>query len=91
MSTELPNDPPAKLTCQELVTLVTDYLEAALDPETERRFEAHVAACNGCRRYLGQMQRTIATVGQLREEDLSPAARDHLLDAFRDWKREAAG
>ncbi len=32
---------PAELTCQELVELVTEYLEGTLSPADRARFEAH--------------------------------------------------
>jgi anti-sigma factor RsiW len=74
------------LTCQELVELVTDYLEGAL-PRTDRaRFEAHIADCGNCREYLAQFQQTIALTGMLREDDLNPAARDTLLKQFGEWR-----
>ena len=38
-----------EVACRELVELVTDYLEGALQPAERRRFEAHVAGCDGCR------------------------------------------
>jgi predicted anti-sigma-YlaC factor YlaD len=76
-----------EMTCQELVELITDYLEGML-PEAQRlRFEEHLAVCTGCRNYLDQMIRTIDAVGQLTEDDLAPAARDELLELFRNWKR----
>jgi anti-sigma factor RsiW len=75
------------LSCQELVELVTAYLDGAL-PEPERAcFEEHVALCAGCRNYLESMRITISLVGQVSEDALSPHARAALLDAFRDWKR----
>ena len=36
------------------------------------------------------MRATIAAVGQLRTEDLTPRAREVLLGAFRNWKRAGA-
>jgi anti-sigma factor RsiW len=48
------------MTCQELVELVTDYLEGALPPDDAERFEAHVASCEGCETYVEQMKSTIA-------------------------------
>jgi anti-sigma factor RsiW len=73
------------LACKELVELVTDYLEGRLTPEDRRRFEEHLAACDGCTRYVEQFRTTIRLVGRLREQDLEPHVRDALLDAFRDW------
>jgi anti-sigma factor RsiW len=73
------------ISCQELVELVTDYLEGRLSWSDRRRVENHLAGCEGCTRYLAQMRVTIATTGQLREEDLSDEAKTALLDAFRSW------
>jgi anti-sigma factor RsiW len=74
------------LTCQELVELVTDYLDGALSRNDRARFDAHIAACTNCREYLAQFQQTIALTGMLREDDVDPAARDTLLAQFREWR-----
>jgi anti-sigma factor RsiW len=78
------------LTCEELVELVTDYLEDALSPSDRERFEQHLTICPGCVRYVEQLRETIRMSGGLREEDLPPQARDELLAQFRDWKESAA-
>jgi predicted anti-sigma-YlaC factor YlaD len=78
------------LTCQELVELVTDYLEGALSPHDLDRFERHLVGCRDCRNYLAQMRQTIRTLGYLSEETIDPMARDELHDAFRDWKNTSA-
>lgn len=79
---------PNELTCQELVELITDYLEAAL-PDLERvRVEQHLSGCTGCRNYLAQMQQTIHTLGKLPEEAIPDSVRDELLTLFRGWKQE---
>jgi anti-sigma factor RsiW len=72
------------MTCQQLVELVTDYLEGALPPDDTARFEAHVAGCPGCDTYLEQMRSTIA-VTRASGEAVEPAAVSPLLVAFRDW------
>jgi anti-sigma factor RsiW len=74
------------LTCRELVELVTDYLEGALSRRDRRRFERHIAGCDGCTSYVEQMRVTKRLLGHLSEESLPPVARDALLHAFRDWK-----
>ena len=75
-----------QLSCQELVELVTSYLEGAL-PELEReRFEHHLSKCDGCGTYVEQMRATIRLTGTLRPGDLSPEAEHKLLAAFRDWR-----
>jgi anti-sigma factor RsiW len=76
----------AELTCREFVELVTDYLEGRMAPADRARFEEHLAICAGCQTYVDQMRETLAALGRLPEEELSPPARDALLTAFRDWK-----
>ena len=77
---------PAHLSCQEFVELVTEYFEGAMPPVERERFDAHLAVCDPCQRYLEQIEVTIRTVGQLSTEDLSAEAESVLLEAFRDWR-----
>ena len=76
-----------ELTCQELVEVVTDYLEGSMPAERRLLFEEHLALCDWCRTYLEQMRATIRLTGTLQEQDLMPEAREALLEVFRDWKR----
>ncbi len=71
--------------CKELVELVTAYLEGVLDEATRARFEDHLQACDGCETYLQQFRITVATLGGIPDEELDPAFRDRLLNAFRHW------
>jgi hypothetical protein len=75
------------IACQEVVELVTDYLEHALPADEAALFEEHVNFCDGCDWYLDQMRSTIATVGRISEEDVPAETRDKLLAAFQEWKR----
>lgn len=77
-----------ELICQELVEVITDYLEDRMPAERRLLFEEHVAFCSWCRTYLDQMQDTIRATGSLKKDDLSPETRDALLDAFRNWNPE---
>jgi anti-sigma factor RsiW len=74
------------VSCQELVELVTDYLEGALAPGDLRRFEEHIAHCDGCTEYLHQFRQTIRAVGAITPEGLAPEAEAELLAVFRGWK-----
>jgi anti-sigma factor RsiW len=76
-----------QLSCRELVELVTDYLEGSLPEEERLRFEDHIERCNGCRVYLEQIRQTVAVLGHLPEDALTPDAERVLLDTFRDWHR----
>ena len=82
--------PTDTLTCQELIELVTGYLEGVLKPAERARFEAYIAQCQHCSTYLDQMRTTIRLVATLTTESLPRAAQHELLARFRDWKRQRA-
>jgi hypothetical protein len=46
--------------CNELVELVTAYLDGALDPQTRARFDSHLRECDGCENYLQQFREPCA-------------------------------
>jgi predicted anti-sigma-YlaC factor YlaD len=72
--------------CNELVELVTAYLDGSLDLQTRARFDMHLVECDGCENYLQQFRETVRTVGKIRDDDLDPAFRNRLLDAFKDFR-----
>jgi len=74
------------MNCNELVELVTAYLDGSLDPATRARVERHLAECDGCENYLQQFHVTVETLGLTPDDDLDPAFRDRLLTAFRTWR-----
>lgn len=76
------------LTCQELVELVTAYLENTLSEVDRARFEVHLTVCNGCTHYVEQMRVTIQLVGRLSETMIAPEPKRVLLDAFREWHHQ---
>ena len=78
-----------ELSCQELIELVTDYLEEALPVGLRERFDRHIAHCQGCQAYIAQMRATIDATGALTPESLSPEAESELLAAFRGWRQSA--
>jgi hypothetical protein len=55
--------------CQEVVELVTDYFENALDRGERERFEDHVATCSACVAYLRQMRITIELIAATRADE----------------------
>jgi len=72
--------------CQELVEVVSAYLDGSLGAADRERLEAHLELCDPCVRYIEQLRETIALSGQVRAEDLPPEARAELLHLFRDWR-----
>ena len=74
-----------KPTCNEIVELVTAYLEGELKRRERKAFERHLKKCDGCTNYVEQIRVTIESVGRVRGGDLPPALRENLVVAFRDW------
>jgi anti-sigma factor RsiW len=77
-----------EMACQELVELVTAYLDGSLSRRDRRRFRAHIRGCEHCTAYLEQMRLVVEATGRLTEDDLEPHAREDLLAAFRGWSEE---
>jgi predicted anti-sigma-YlaC factor YlaD len=77
-----------EIICQQLVELVTDYLEGALQPRTMSQVEEHLVLCNGCVTYVEQIQATMTSLREL-GEPRSPEPPDSVLSALR--AKRAAG
>ena len=82
------NANPNELNCQEVVELVTDYLEQALLPEKQAQFEEHIEECPGCDTYLEQVQQTILMLRKLSAQQTFPETKQDLLEIFRNWKKD---
>jgi anti-sigma factor RsiW len=72
--------------CNELVELVTAYLDGSLDGDIRERFDAHLRECDGCEHYLQQFRAAVHTIGTICDDDVEAALRDRLMDAFRNWR-----
>lgn len=76
-----------QMSCEELVELVTDYLEGAMARPERARFERHLDECPGCTAYVEQMRVTIRVLGRLPRERIPAQALDELLVALQGWSR----
>ena len=72
-----------ELACRDVVELLSDYLEGALDPTTSAHLETHLAGCDGCTMILDQLRETVRRSGELTEDAVSPEQRVTLQTAFR--------
>ena len=79
---------PAELPCQQVVEMVTDYLEGVMGAADRRRLEHHLDGCPHCTEYLAQMRETIRLAGRVTQEDLTPEMRAELTDLYRRWRTE---
>ena len=77
-----------ELSCQELVELVTDYLEGALPAAQRALFDLHIAGCRDCTLYVEQMRTTVAVTGRISADDIPAAVQTELLVLFRTWAAE---
>jgi anti-sigma factor RsiW len=75
-----------EIPCQEVVELVTAYFDGSLSRSDRRRFRAHIRGCDHCTAYIEQMRVMIEATGRITEEDIPPAAREELMQAFRGWQ-----
>ncbi len=71
------------LACQEVVELVTDYVEGALPTERHREVHDHLLGCADCLRYLGQLQLTSRLLASLPAPRLTAELEAHLARAVR--------
>jgi anti-sigma factor RsiW len=74
---------PHDMMCDELVEVLTDFLDGALGAHDRARLEAHLTVCDDCQVYLEQFKTTIALADTAKAPELSAELRDNLLRAFR--------
>jgi predicted anti-sigma-YlaC factor YlaD len=72
-----------ELDCNQVVELVTEYLDGSMDADVLAAFEAHLVECDGCDLYLDQIRQTIAVAGTVAADTLPEQTVDGLLRAFR--------
>ena len=63
---------PRDLTCRELVDFLMAYLDDELDPPELASFEAHLAECDDCLRYLQSYEATVRLERQAFETPDAP-------------------
>ena len=77
-----------EFSCQEMIEVITDYLEDAMPSDERERFERHISYCAGCRAYVDQMRETIEQTGRVpREESLPLELRERIVAQFRTWQQ----
>jgi anti-sigma factor RsiW len=75
-----------EMACEELVGVLSDYLDGSLPPDDRRRLEAHLDECPYCVNYVIQMKETIDAIGGVSLESLAPERQEEVLEAFRGWR-----
>lgn len=75
-------------TCRELVELLTDYIDGALEPSEQARLDTHLRDCDGCANALEQFRATIEVTGRLTEAQVAAPGREAVRQAFRRWRAD---
>ena len=75
-----------EMPCQELVEVLTEYLDGVLSERDRLRLEAHLDECDACTAYLDEFRMLISAAGRIEPEQLSPEFEAGLVQAFRDLR-----
>lgn len=77
--------------CEELRSLVTEYIEKVMGDEEIGWFESHLGSCGSCEMHLHEMKAFVATLGAIGPEPVDVATREQLRGLFDSWRGERAG
>jgi anti-sigma factor RsiW len=78
------------MTCRELADFLTEYLDGSLPAPLRSAFEAHLANCPECVRYLRSFEMSVALCRSAREplvEEAPPELIEAIIDASRSDKK----
>ncbi len=75
-------------TCQDVIGLLTEYMEGDLPEDRASALEAHLDLCSACHEFLASLRTTKAAVRSLHCDDL-PADCHRQLRAFLDKSLKA--
>lgn len=74
------------MTCRELIDFLMHYLDGELAPEQRSVFDAHLAVCDACRRYLATYEESVAlgkaACGDDPDQPVPPEVPEELVQAI---------
>ncbi|MDZ4803784.1 MAG: zf-HC2 domain-containing protein [Candidatus Eisenbacteria bacterium] len=56
--------------CDDVIQLLTEYVDSELEPDTKALLESHFGACPACDQFLKSFRRTVELTGEFRCEDI---------------------
>jgi anti-sigma factor RsiW len=80
----------SELACEDVVQLITAYLDGDLPDDMRADVDEHLDGCDGCRNVLAQWRTIIALAGRLTEADVDNTdeiTRDRLISTIRGLRR----
>ena len=73
------------IACMDVVEVVTDWMEGALDDDLRTDLEEHLVICPDCAAFVHQLRLTRRALGQAGSGDVPAVLRERLLAAFSEW------
>ncbi len=73
--------------CDELLTLLNEYVDGGINPSICQALESHLAQCHPCRVVVDNLRQTITLYRDDQACDLPPTFRDRLYAAIRDCQK----
>lgn len=77
------------MTCQEVITVLVEYLDRTLDADIVAALEAHLETCEPCRAYLATYRRTVESMGRAGRVEMPPELRRRLSAFLAERARES--
>jgi hypothetical protein len=78
--------------CEELLSLLNEYVDGTVDPSVCEAFEQHMAGCNPCQVVVDNIRHTITLYRDGVPCQLPLAFRERLHASLREcWKQQQAG
>jgi anti-sigma factor RsiW len=72
----------SRVTCRDVVELVTAYVESALPPDRTALVARHLGTCSDCQLYLEQLRITVAVLAAAPLPELPAQTRADLVASF---------
>jgi anti-sigma factor RsiW len=78
------------LSCREVVKSASDYLDGNVSWRRRLQMRLHLAMCVHCRRYVGQLALSIATLRGLKQDPVAPDTVDQVMAALRQARSDGS-
>ena len=76
-------NPPSNISCEQMLALLSDYLDGELAPDDQARVEVHLKGCNNCSRFGGELSNLLTQLrDQVRGAPLPPGLHERLARAL---------